>query len=47
MSNPKMAQAFSLINSLGKGDAQTAFYNYAKQLGVNPQEVLNIVKSYL
>ena len=43
MSNPQLSQAFSLIRSMG-GNPQTTFYNYAKQLGINPEEVLNSLK---
>lgn len=43
MSNPQLAQAFSLIRSMG-GSPQTTFYNYAKQMGINPEEVLNSLK---
>ena len=43
MSNPQLSQAFSLIRSMG-GNPQTTFYNYAKHLGINPEEVLNSLK---
>ena len=43
MSNPQLAQAFSLIRSMG-GNPQNTFYNYAKQMGINPEEVLNSLK---
>lgn len=43
MSNPQLAQAFSLIRSMG-GNPQNTFYNYAKQMGINPEDVLNSLK---
>ena len=43
MSNPQLAQAFNLIKSMG-GNPQTTFYNYAKQMGVNPEDVLNSLR---
>ena len=43
MSNPQLAQAFSLIRSMG-GNPQNTFYNYAKQIGINPEDVLNSLK---
>ena len=45
MSNPQAAQAFEYIRQNG-GDPKTAFYNYAKQLGIDdPQTVLNTLQS--
>ena len=44
MSNPQFAQIFEFIKQNG-GDPQTVFYNYAKQLGVDPQMVLNSLQS--
>ena len=43
MSNPQLAQAVSLIRSMG-GNPQNTFYNYAKQMGINPEDVLNSLK---
>ena len=34
MSNPQLSQAFNLIRGMGN-NPQTAFYNYAQQLGLN------------
>ena len=42
--NPKLQQAMALVKQFG-GNPETAFYNYANQLGVDPQEVLNTIKS--
>ena len=44
MSNPQFAQVFEYVRQNG-GDPQTAFYNYAKQLGVDPQMVLDTLQS--
>ena len=44
MSNPQLQQAMELIKQNG-GDPKTAFYNYAKQLGVDPETVLNSLQS--
>ena len=41
--NPQMKQAMDLIQQNG-GDAKTAFYNLAKQKGVNPDDILNQLK---
>ena len=41
--NPLLQQAILFVKNNG-GDAQTAFYNYAKQMGVDPQEVLNMLR---
>lgn len=43
-SNPQFAQVFEYVKQNG-GDPKTAFYNYAKQLGVDPQMVLNTLQS--
>ena len=43
-SNPQFAQVFEYVTQNG-GDPKTAFYNYAKQLGVDPQTVLNTLQS--
>ena len=37
--NPQMQSVMQLVNQNG-GDAKTAFYNLAKQRGVDPEEVL-------
>lgn len=42
--NPKLQQAMTFVKQFG-GNPETAFYNYARQLGVDPQEVLNTIKS--
>ena len=42
-SNPNMRQAMDLVQQYG-GDAQKAFYALAQQRGVNPDEILNMLK---
>lgn len=42
-SNPKLKSAIDLIRSTG-GNPQQTFLNLAKQMGVNPQDVLNQFK---
>lgn len=41
--NPQMKQVMDLVNQNG-GDAKKAFYDMAKQKGVNPDDVLNMFK---
>lgn len=40
MNDPKMQQVMQVVNQNG-GDAKAAFYNLAKQRGVNPEDILN------
>lgn len=40
LNNPRLQQAINLIKNSG-GDAKTTFMNMAKQMGVNPQDVIN------
>jgi len=40
MSNPHLNEAINLIKSSG-GDGRAALINYAKQIGLDPQSVLN------
>lgn len=42
-SNPQMAQVMNIIQQHG-GDARKAFYSTAEQLGVNGDEILNMLK---
>lgn len=44
MNNPQIANAIQFIKNNG-GDPKTAFLNYANQLGVNPQEIINLLNS--
>ena len=44
VSNPRLQQAMTLVRAMG-GDPKTAFYSYAKQLGVDPNTVLNDIQS--
>ena len=41
--NPKMQQVMQLVQQNG-GDAKAAFYKLAEQQGVNPDDVLNMLK---
>ena len=41
--NPRYAQAMQLIQQSG-GDAQAAFYKLAEQKGVDPNEILSVLK---
>ena len=40
MNDPRMQQVMQVINQNG-GDAKAAFYNMARQRGVNPEDVLS------
>lgn len=46
MNNPQFAQAFNLIKLMG-GDPKTTYYNYARQMGVDPDNFLQTVKQSL
>lgn len=41
--NPNMKQAMDIINQYG-GDPKKAFYSLAEQKGIDPQEILNMMK---
>jgi len=41
--NPQVKQVMDYVNSNG-GNAQQAFYSLAKQHGVNPNEILEMLK---
>lgn len=41
--NPQMKQVMDVVNQYG-GDAQKAFYALAQQRGVNPDDILNMLK---
>ena len=41
--NPQFKQVMDLIQSAG-GDPQKAFYDLAQQKGINPQDVLDMLK---
>ena len=43
MNNPNMKQVMDIVKANG-GDAQKAFYAMAEQKGVNPQEILDMLK---
>lgn len=43
MQNPQMKQVMDFINQNG-GDAKSAFYKLADQCGVDPNEILNMLK---
>lgn len=40
--NPNAKQVMDLINQAG-GDPRKAFYNMAEKMGVEPQEILNMI----
>ena len=42
-SNPQMKQANEIINQYG-GDVKTAFYKTAEAKGVDPNEILDMLK---
>ena len=41
--NPNMKQAMEIVQQYG-GDAEKAFYALAEQKGINPQEILDLLK---
>ena len=41
--NPQMRQVMDVVNQYG-GDPQKAFYAIAQQRGVNPDEILNMLR---
>lgn len=43
MANPQMKQVMEIVNQYG-GDANRAFQAVAQQRGVNPQEILDMLK---
>ena len=43
MNNPDMKNVMQTINQFG-GDPQKAFYGMAEKMGVNPQDVLDMLK---
>ena len=44
--NPQLKEVMNIVKNSG-GNPQQAFYNLAKQKGVNPDEVLNAVSSLI
>ena len=44
--NPQLQQVLQVVQQNG-GDAKTAFYNMAKQKGVNPDDVLKQLQGML
>lgn len=42
-SNPRLQQVQNYVNQHG-GDPKTAFYNLCQERGVNPNEILNLIK---
>ena len=42
-SNPAVAQAMRLVQDSG-GDARTAFYRLAEQSGIDPEQILGMLK---
>lgn len=43
----KNPQIMSLINQYGHGDPKTAFYEYARINGQDPQQILNMIRKFL
>lgn len=43
-SNPQITD---LIKRYGNGDPKTAFYEYARQSGQNPEAILNMVQKFM
>jgi len=43
MNNPKLKQVMDLVNQYG-GDANKAFMATAEQMGINPQEIIDMFK---
>lgn len=41
--NPNVKQAMEIVQQYG-GDAEKAFYALAEQKGINPQEILDLLK---
>ena len=41
--NPQMKQVMDYVNQNG-GNAEKAFYSYAQQQGINPNEIINMLK---
>ena len=41
--NPNMKQAMEIVQQYG-GDAEKAFYALAEQKGINPKEILDLLK---
>jgi hypothetical protein len=44
MQNPRLQEAINLVMQNG-GNAEQVFYQLAKQKGVNPQQILNMINS--
>lgn len=42
--NPKLQNALQLVQQYGNGDPRAAFYAYAQQMGMNPQQALEQAK---
>ena len=43
MNNPQLKQVMDVVNQYG-GDPQKAFYDLAKQKGIDPQEIIDMLK---
>ena len=44
INNPQMKQAMEIINQAG-GDPKKAFYSLAEQKGVNPDDIINLIRN--
>ena len=41
MNNPQLKTVMNFVQNEHKGNAKEAFYDYAKQMGINPDEFIN------
>ena len=44
MNNPQMKQVMEYVNANG-GDAKAAFYKLAGEMGVDPEEILKVLRN--
>ena len=42
--NPQLKQ---LVDQYGGGDPKTAFYEYAKKTGQDPEQIINMMKKFM
>lgn len=41
LQNPQMQEAQTIINRYGNGDPKTAFFNLAKEKGIDPSTIMS------
>ena len=46
VNNPQAKAAIEYVKANG-GDSKTAFLRYVQQLGIDPQQIINQLKTYL